>query len=127
MSILGLLCLLLGLVAALLLALYWLYSLQRRDLKAVGQLAQQLQKIAVGGPLTGRVDLATDDPEIGALATTVNHLLTRVSAGSDRSNSNTHASPKLFGELADRIHEAVLVHRDVILHANRHDLRVRSV
>jgi len=115
MSILGLLCLLLGLVAALLLVLYWL---QRRELKAVGQLAQQLQRIAVGGRLGGRVDLATDHPEISALATTVNHLLTRVSAATpDRERG--HASPKLFGELADRIHEAVLVHRDVILHANK--------
>ena len=41
---------------------------------------------------------------------------TRASAP-DRERS--HASPKLFGELADRIHEAVLVHRDVILHAKR--------
>jgi diguanylate cyclase (GGDEF)-like protein/PAS domain S-box-containing protein len=27
--------------------------------------------------------------------------------------------PKLFGDLGDRIHEAVLIHRDVILYANR--------
>src|ERR1044071_2746652 len=114
MSILGLLSLLLALFLALLLVLYWL---QRRDLKTVGQLAQQLQKIAVGGRLGGRVDISTDQPEIAALATTVNHLITRVSASPERSAS--HASPKLFGELADRIHEAVLVHRDTILHANK--------
>ena len=114
MSILGLVCLLLGLVAALLFVLYWL---QRRELKAVGDLAQQLQRIAVGGRLGGRVDVQSDLPEISALATTVNHLITRVSAPLDRERS--HSSPKLFGELADRIHEAVLVHRDVILHANR--------
>ena len=112
MSILGLVCLLLGLVAALLLVMYWL---QRRELQAVGQLAQQLQRIAVGGRISGRVDPYTDHPEISALATTVNHLITRVSAAPERS----HGSPKLFGELADRIHEAVLVHRDVILHANK--------
>lgn len=114
MSILGLLCLLLGLVAALLLVLY---GLQRRELKAVGELAQQLQRIAVGGRLSGRVELNTDHPEISALATTINHLMTRMSGAPDRERS--HVSPKLFGELADRIHEAVLVHRDVILHANR--------
>ncbi len=28
-------------------------------------------------------------------------------------------TPKLFAELGERIHEAVLVHRDVILYANR--------
>ncbi|HVY82672.1 MAG TPA: EAL domain-containing protein [Steroidobacteraceae bacterium] len=114
MSILGLVCLLLGLVAALLFVMYWL---QRRELHAVGQLSQQLQRIAVGGRIMGRVDAYTDHPEISALATTVNHLITRVSAAPTQERS--HASPKLFGELADRIHEAVLVHRDVILHANR--------
>src|SRR4030095_7643487 len=88
MSIMGLLCLLLALVAALLLVLYWL---QRRDLKTVGQLAQQLQKIAVGGRLGGRVDISTDQPEITALATTVNHLITRVSGAPERNNG--HASP----------------------------------
>ena len=106
----GLLCLLLALVAALLLVLYWL---QRRDLKTVGELAQQLQKIAVGGRLGGRVDISTDQPEIAALATTVNHLITRVSGAPERNSATSHASPKLFGELADRIHEAVLVHRRV--------------
>src|SRR5215470_1328931 len=114
MSILGLLCLLLGLIAALLLVLYWL---QRRELKAVGELAQQLQRIAVGGRIAGRVDVHTDLPEVSALATTVNHLLTRVSPTPEQERS--HASPKLFGELADRIHEAVLVHREAILHANK--------
>jgi diguanylate cyclase (GGDEF)-like protein/PAS domain S-box-containing protein len=114
MSILGLLCLLLGLIAALLLVLYWV---QRRELQAVGQLSQQLQRIAVGGRIAGRVDPYTDHPEISALATTVNHLITRVSAAPTQ--DRTASSPKLFGELADRIHEAVLVHRDVILHANK--------
>jgi diguanylate cyclase (GGDEF)-like protein/PAS domain S-box-containing protein len=110
-SILGLLCLLLGLIAALLLVLY---GLQRRELKTIEQLSQQLQRIAIGGPLTGRVELQTDNPEIAALGTAINHLLTRV-ADKERGN----ATPKLFGELADRIHEAVLVHRDTILHANK--------
>jgi diguanylate cyclase (GGDEF)-like protein/PAS domain S-box-containing protein len=113
MSILGLVCLLLALVAALLLVMYWL---QRRELRAVGQLSQQLQRIAVGGRISGRVDPYTDHPEISALATTLNHLITRVSATPAERNPG---SPKLFGELADRIHEAVLVHRDVILHANK--------
>ncbi len=114
MSILGLLSLLLGLVAALLFVLYWL---QRRELRAVGQLSQQLQRIAVGGRVAGRVDAYTDQPDISALATTINHLITRVSAAPTQ--ERVPASPKLFGELSDHIHEAVLVHRDVILHANK--------
>jgi diguanylate cyclase (GGDEF)-like protein/PAS domain S-box-containing protein len=114
MSIVGLLCLLFALVASLLLVLYWV---QRREIRSVEQLSQQVQRIAIGGRLDGRVDLQSDQPEISALTTAVNHLLTRVSANTDRDSSR--ATPKLFAELGDRIHEAVLVHRDVILYANR--------
>jgi diguanylate cyclase (GGDEF)-like protein/PAS domain S-box-containing protein len=115
MSILGLVCLLLALVAALLLVLY---GLQRREMKAVEQLSHQLQRIAIGGRLEGRVELQTDHPEISALGTAINHLLTR-SAGARLEREARHASPELFAELADRIHEAVIVHRDVVLHANK--------
>src|SRR5882724_1709444 len=114
MSIVGLLCLLFALVASLLLVLYWV---QRREIRSVEQLPQQVQRIAIGGRLDGGVDLHSDQPEISALTTAVNHLLTRVSANTDRDSSR--ATPKLFAELGDRIHEAVLVHRDVILYANR--------
>ena len=114
MSIVGLLCLLFALVASLLLVLYWV---QRREIRSVEQLSQQVQRIAVGGRLDGRVDLQSAQPEISALTTAVNHLLTRVSATTERDSSR--ATPKLFAELGDRIHEAVVVHRDVILYANR--------
>jgi diguanylate cyclase (GGDEF)-like protein/PAS domain S-box-containing protein len=114
MSIVGLLCLLFALVASLLLVLYWV---QRREIRSVEQLSQQVQRIAVGGRLDGRVDLHSDQPEISALTTAVNHLLTRVSASNERDSARS--TPKLFAELGDRIHEAVIVHRDVILYANR--------
>src|ERR1700730_17343714 len=114
MSIVGLLCLLFALVASLLLVLYWV---QRREIRSVEQLSRQVQRIATGGRLDGRVDLHSDQPEISALTTAVNHLLTRVSASNE--SENARATPKLFAELGDRIHEAVLVHRDVILYANR--------
>ncbi len=114
MSIVGLLCLLFALVACLMLVLY---LMQRREIRSVEQLSQQVQRIAIGGRLDGRVDLQSDQPEISALTTAVNHLLTRVSAATER--EATHATPKLFAELGDRIHEAVLIHRDVILYANR--------
>jgi diguanylate cyclase (GGDEF)-like protein/PAS domain S-box-containing protein len=114
MSIVGLLCLLFALVACLFLVLYWV---QRREIRSVERLSQQVQRIAIGGRLDGRVDLQSDQPEISALTTAVNHLLTRISASTEQGNSS--ATPKLFAELGDRIHEAVLVHRDVILYANR--------
>jgi len=114
MSIVGLLCLLFALVACLLLVLYWV---QRREIRSVEKLSEQVQRIAAAGRLEGRVDLQSDQPEISALTSAVNHLLTRVSA--DTEQGKAAATPKLFAELGDRIHEAVLVHRDVILYANR--------
>jgi PAS domain S-box-containing protein len=113
MSIVGLLCLLFALIAALVLVLY---ALQRRDLRSLQELSQQLQRIAIGGRLPGRVAVASDKPEVAALITAVNHLLTR--AAPDTEGEAAHA-PKLFADLGDRIHEAVLVHREVILYANR--------
>ncbi|HSY08368.1 MAG TPA: EAL domain-containing protein [Steroidobacteraceae bacterium] len=116
MSILGLVCLLLALIATLLLVLY---ALQRREMRSVEQLSHQLQRIAIGGRLEGRVELRTDHPEIAALGTAINHLLTR-SSGARLDLESGSGSPQLFAELADRIHEAVIVHRDVVLHANKH-------
>jgi methyl-accepting chemotaxis protein len=84
MSIVGLLCLLFALVASLLLVLYWV---QRREIRSVEQLSQQVQRIAVGGHLHGRVDLQSDQPEISALTTAVNQLLTQVSATTERESS----------------------------------------
>jgi len=113
MSIAGLLSVLFGLIAALLMVLY---VLQRRDLRQLAELSQQLQRIAIGGRLPGRLDMASDKPEVAALITAVNHLLTRSTPGGER---DAAYAPKLFTELGDRIHEAVLVHSDVILYVNR--------
>ena len=113
MSIVGLLCLLFALIAALVLVLY---ALQRRDLRSVWDLSQQLQRIAGGARLPGRLEVASDKPEVAALVTAVNHLLTQAAPGAEREAA---PSPKLFAELGDRIHEAVLVHREVILYTNR--------
>ncbi len=114
MSIIGLLCLLFALIAALFLVLY---ALQRRDMKSVLELSQQLQRIAIGGRLAGRVEVSTDKPEVAALVTAVNHLLTRTGPGTD--GAAAVEAPKLFADLGDRIHEAVLVHREAIVYANR--------
>src|SRR5579862_4958253 len=112
MSIVGLLCLLFALIAALLLVLY---GLQRRDLKSVERLSQQLQRLANGGRLPARLELESDKPEVAALVTAVNHLLTRTGPG----ENDVAQAPRLFADLGERIHEAVLVHREVILYANR--------
>ncbi|HTL93430.1 MAG TPA: PAS domain-containing protein, partial [Steroidobacteraceae bacterium] len=113
MSIAGLLSLLFALIAVLLLLLY---ALQRRDLRKLAELSQQLQHIAIGGRLPGRVEVTSDKPEVAALITAVNQLLTRSTPGNER---DAAYAPKLFSELGERIHEAVLVHGEVILYANR--------
>src|SRR5579872_815868 len=112
MSAIALLCILLTLAAAVLL---WLFAAQRRELQDVNRVSQQLQRIAIGGSLAGRVDSESAKPELSALTTAINHLLTR--AATDRDGGRV--TPKLFAELGERVHEAVLVHRDVILYANR--------
>jgi diguanylate cyclase (GGDEF)-like protein/PAS domain S-box-containing protein len=113
MSIVGLLCLLCAAITALVLVLY---ALQRRDLHKLAELSQQLQRIAIGGRLTGRVAVQSDNPELSAFVTAVNHLLTRAAPVAE---SDSAQAPKLFADLGERIHEAVLVHREVILYANR--------
>src|SRR6267143_5393335 len=113
MSMLGLLCLLFALIAALILVLY---GLQRRELRSIEELSQQLLRIAIGGRFPERLDLGSDKPEIAGLVTAVNHLLARVARGVERDATQ---APRLFADLGDRIHEAVLVHGEVILYANR--------
>src|SRR6516165_4422912 len=113
MSIAGLLALLFALIAALLLVLY---TTQRRDLRKVAELSQQLQRAASGNPPPDRVQVTSERPEVAALITAVNNLLTRTVPATER---DAAYSPKLFTELGDRIHEAVLLHGDVILYANR--------
>src|SRR5438045_720729 len=113
MSILGLLCLLLALIAAMILVLY---GLQRRELRRIGQLSQQLLRIAAGGPIPEQLDHGSDKADIAGLVTAVNHLLTRARGGAERDAAQ---APRLFTDLGDRIHEAVLLHREVILYANR--------
>jgi len=114
MSIVGLLCLVLALAAAVLIVLN---IRQRRELKAVEQLSLEVQRVAIAGDLSGRVRPRSSSAKLTALAAGVNHLLTRLVALTDRDRER--AVPRLFADLGDRIHEAVLVHRDVILHANR--------
>ncbi len=110
---LGLLCLLFALIAALILVLY---GLQRRELRSIGELSQQLLRIAAGGPVPERLDLDSDKAEIAGLINAVNHLLTRAARGAERDATQ---APRLFADLGERIHEAVLVHGEAILYANR--------
>ena len=59
----------LALVAA---AFAVLYLLQRRELKAIGHLSQEVQRIAIGGRLGGRVEVEAPSSEVSALTTAIN-------------------------------------------------------
>jgi diguanylate cyclase (GGDEF)-like protein/PAS domain S-box-containing protein len=114
MSILGLICVLLALVATL---LFVLFLFQRRDLRAISELSLTIQRAVSNERLPQRIEI---DPhhdgqlDVQALGVSVNQLLLRASRTTGREKSG----PKLFTELGERIHEAVLVHREVILYAN---------
>jgi diguanylate cyclase (GGDEF)-like protein/PAS domain S-box-containing protein len=114
MSILGLICVLLALVATL---LFVLFLFQRRDLRAVSELSLTVQRAVSGERLPQRIEIDEKDHDqldVQALGVSVNQLLLRAT----RTTGRERAGPKLFTELGERIHEAVLVHRDVILYAN---------
>src|SRR5271170_6966939 len=111
---------LLGLGGLLLLVLYWV---QRRQRKSIELLTAQLHRIAVGGQVQGRLEIDDDSVELQALGGVVNRLLTRINP-----NPTPMAAPQpaAFGSapaplsaLADRLHEAVLIHdRHSIVYAN---------
>jgi len=114
MSILGLIIVLLALVATL---LFVLFLFQRRDLRAVSQLSLTMQRALSGERLPARIAINPDHEaqlDVQAIGVSVNQLLMRVA----RTSSREKSGPKLFTELGERIHEAVLVHREVILYAN---------
>ena len=113
MSLLGLLCLLLAIVATLFIVLW---TMQRRELEGVGEMSRQLERLLdpPGAP-SGRIYIQTDEPELQDLSQGVNRLLARAAQLAARPPE----TPRLFMELADRLHEVVLVHRQAILFANR--------
>jgi len=114
MSILGLICVLLALVATL---LFVLFLFQRRDLRAISGLSLTVQRAISGERLPQRIEIENESEtqhDVQALGVSINQLLLRAS----RNGAQTKSGPKLFTELGERIHEAVLVHREVILYAN---------
>jgi diguanylate cyclase (GGDEF)-like protein/PAS domain S-box-containing protein len=113
MSILGLICVLLALVATL---LFVLFLFQRRDLRAISELSLSVQRALGGERLPQRIEIVEDGTQLDvqSLGVAINQLLMRAA----RNTGREKAGPRLFTELGERIHEAVLVHRDVILYAN---------
>ena len=76
-----------------------------------------MQRAISGERLPSRIELEQQfegQLDVQAIGVSVNQLLSRAARTVGREKSG----PKLFSELGERIHEAVLVHRDVILYAN---------
>ena len=111
MSIIGLLCLVFGLAALALLAL-WL--LQRRALKDLRDISLDVQRAAIGGSLKDRIERSTTQPELAALLTAVNHLMSRAAQESERAAP----SGAIINALAEHVHEAVLIHGQKIRYTN---------
>jgi diguanylate cyclase (GGDEF)-like protein/PAS domain S-box-containing protein len=111
MSLIGLLCLFFGLAALLLLAAL---MLQRRSIKALREVSLEVQRAVIGGSLRNRIELDTPQPELAALLTAVNQLLSRAAVESER----PAPSGAVISALADHVHEAVLIHGQKIRYAN---------
>jgi diguanylate cyclase (GGDEF)-like protein/PAS domain S-box-containing protein len=102
--------------AVLLIAIVMFEGLRRRQRHALEEVTRQLNRIAVGGTLRGRVELATNQRELAALVTVANHLLTRASSATPESQPAPSAPVSVLG---DQLHEAVLIHGSRgILYAN---------
>jgi len=115
----GLLGLLFAIIVALAWGLYW-HSRLRRELDRIEELAQQVYRLAPGQSL----EASGEGPGIAALVRAVNQLVARAERSE---HAAAELAPQLLAELGDRIHEAVLVHRDVILYANRQFARLVGI
>src|SRR4051812_28773525 len=93
-----------------------LQAMQRRQRDAFDEVTRQLHRIAVGGTLRGRIELTTNQPQVAALVTVANHLLTRASSATPESQLAPSAPVSVLG---DQLHESVLIHGSRgILYAN---------
>ena len=89
MSILGLICVLLALVATL---LFVLFMFQRRDLRAVTQLSLSVQRALSGERLPQRIEIDQEQLDLQALGVAINQLLMRAARTAGREKSG----PRLF-------------------------------
>ena len=113
MTLLGVLFAATATAALVFIVLYWL---KRREIDAVATLTEQIQRIADAGAWgSGRAFVASTAPELTGLSNEVNRLFARLAQVNTKAVSN----PRLFFDLADRIHQVVLIHREHILFANQ--------
>jgi diguanylate cyclase (GGDEF)-like protein/PAS domain S-box-containing protein len=111
MPFIALLSLLTGLAVWLLCVLF---LRERRARSALEQVSQQVQRSAHDTAGARLIELRPEQPEIAALVSAVNQLLSRTAAALER--PAPRSAP--FDALGDRVHEAVLIHTRTIRYAN---------
>ena len=111
MSLLGFLCIALGLLLA---GAVCLFLLKRRDLRALEALSDQLSGIGGDPSAEQRVAVQSDLPRVTNAAAAVNRLLSRL----DSRDQKLQEREILFQRLVEAVHEAVVLHRESILYAN---------
>ncbi len=91
-----------------------LYVRKQRHERAVVDFAEQVWRLTREAGAAQRIGVEGRPEAIGQLGTAVNRLLEDL----ERRGARLHDREMLFQRLVESVHEAVLVHRDVILFAN---------
>jgi len=91
-----------------------LVAWKRRQERAVDAFSSQIQYLISQGGASGRIALSTEPGALGKLGGTVNKLLEDLELRGAQLQDREH----LFQRLVETVHDAVLVHRKVILFAN---------
>lgn len=87
---------------------------KRRALQALAALSDQLNHIADESRAEARLSIESAQPGVAGAAAAVNKLLGRL----DTRARKLQEREVLFQRLVESVHEAVVLHRDVILYAN---------
>jgi len=91
-----------------------LFALKRRQERAVNAFSSQIQYLINQGGASGRIALSAEPGALGRLGGAVNKLLEDLELRGAQLQDREH----LFQRLVETVHDAVLVHRKVIMFAN---------
>jgi len=91
-----------------------LFALKRRQERAVNAFSSQIQHLASERGTAGRIALSNEPGALGRLGAAVNKLL----EDHELRGAQLQDREQLFQRLVETVHDAVLVHRSVILFAN---------
>ena len=100
--------------AILAVGIVMLFAWKRRQERAVNAFSSRIQDLITEGGASGRIALNAEPGALGRLGAAVNKLLEDVQLR----GSLLQDREQLFQRLMETVHDAVLVHRDVILFAN---------